>query len=204
VDANTFFSFVFRFYVTGIMHEEVPEFPGTDCHGLQMFVSLSEANELKPPRCFHINAADVPEVKSPGVRARVLCGESNGVVSPMDELLTPITLLDIFLEPGKAFIHPLPKDQFALAFLLQGEIVVNYEGSSTSVVRHQAIAFDENGDAIEIVAGSTGAQLLLGAGVPTGRPNVWSGPFCLSTEEKANDAVERYRAGKMGTLAASF
>ena len=111
---------------SGMLHEEVPEIHGADCHGLQMFITLSEQNELKPPRTFHLSSADVPEVPpADGVRIRVLCGEFQGVVSPLNELLTPITLLDIHLEPNTAVTHELPQDYFALAIVIQGEVSIN-------------------------------------------------------------------------------
>jgi redox-sensitive bicupin YhaK (pirin superfamily) len=190
---------------SGMLHEEVPETPGADCHGLQMFVTLSEENELKPPQVFHLNSADVPEATpADGVRIRVLCGESNGVVSPLNELLTPITLLDIHLEPNAIVTHELPENYFALAMVIHGEVRVDNSEHLTSVVQHQAIAFDQDGDAVRFASGSTGAHLLLGAGAPTGRNNVWAGPFCLSSQQKANDAIDRYQQGRMGILSSSF
>ncbi len=189
----------------GMLHEEVPETPGADCHGLQMFVTLSAENELKPPRTFHLNSADVPEVTpSNGVRIRVLCGESNGVSSPLTELLTPITLLDIHLKPRAVVTHELPTNYFALAMVIQGEVRIAHSEALTNVNQHQSIAFDQDGDAVKFITGSTGAQILFAAGEPTGRSNVWAGPFCLSSQQKANDAVERYQQGKMGVLLSFF
>jgi redox-sensitive bicupin YhaK (pirin superfamily) len=186
---------------SGMLHEEVPEIHGADCHGLQMFITLSAENELKPPRTFHLSSTDVPEVTpADGVRIRVLCGEFQGVVSPLNELLTPITLLDIHLEPNTAVIHELPQDYFALAIAIQGEVSIN----NSTITKHQAVAFEQNGDAVKFITGSTGAQILFGAGVPTGRNNVWAGPFCLSSQQKANDAIDRYQKGLMGTLTPSF
>ncbi len=190
---------------SGMLHEEVPEIHGADCHGLQMFVTLSEQNELKPPRTFHLSSADVPEVTpADGVRIRVLCGEFQGVVSPLNELLTPITLLDIHLEPNTAVTHELPQDYFALAIVIQGEVIVETSAKPTTIVKHQTVAFDRHGDAVKFTTGSIGAQILFGAGVPTGRNNVWAGPFCLSSQKQANDAIARYQAGLMGTLTPSF
>jgi redox-sensitive bicupin YhaK (pirin superfamily) len=189
---------------SGMLHEEVPETPGADCHGLQMFVTLSEDNELKLPRSFHLNSADVPEVKTDGVRIRVLCGESNGVVSPLNELLTPITLLDIHLKPNAAVTHELPEDYFALAMVIHGEACVDTLEGLTTIAQHQAIAFAQDGDAVKFTSGSTEAHILFGAGEPTGRSNVWAGPFCLSSQQRASEAIERYQQGRMGFLSSSF
>lgn len=188
----------------GMLHEEVPETPGVDCHGLQMFVDLSEENELKEPKAFHLSSAEVPEVTSAGVRIRVLCGESNGAASPLRELLTPITLLDIHLEPNAITTHELPRNQFALAIVIQGDALTGTPDPSTHVVSHQAVAFDQEGDVVKFTAGSAGANLLFAAGVPIGKSNVWAGPFCLSSKQKADDAIRQYERGLMGTLSPSF
>jgi redox-sensitive bicupin YhaK (pirin superfamily) len=189
---------------SGMLHEEVPETAGVDCHGLQMFVNLSEANELASPRAFHLNAADVPEVKGDGSRIRVLCGESRGLVSPLSDLLTPITLLDMHLNTKALVTHDLAPDQIALALMIQGEVQTGTPDEPVTVAGHQAIAFDQDGDCVQFTAGSAGAHLLLAAGVPTGKSNVWAGPFCLSSQAKAEDAIRRYRSGAMGTLSPSF
>ena len=191
---------------SGMLHEEVPEIHGADCHGLQMFVTLSEENELKPPRSFHLNSTDVPEVTpTDGVRIRVLCGESHGYKSPLNELFTPITLLDIHLDPNTTVTHKFPQTYFALAIVIQGEAIVETSAEPTTIEKHQAIAFDRSGDAVKFTTDSSaGAQILFAAGEPTGRDNVWAGPFCLSSQQKARDAIERYQAGLMGTLSPSF
>lgn len=189
----------------GILHEEVPETPGVDCHGLQMFVNLSEENELNQPRAFHLNSADVPEVTpAAGVRIRVLCGESNGIMSPLSELLTPITLLDMHLEAGAVVTHELPQDHFALGIVIQGDALTGISDHLANVGSHQAVAFDHDGDTVQFTAGPAGANILFAAGVPTGKNNVWAGPFCLSNKEKADDAIRRYQMGLMGSLSPSF
>jgi redox-sensitive bicupin YhaK (pirin superfamily) len=186
---------------SGMLHEEVPEIHGADCHGLQMFVTLSAENELKPPRTFHLSSTDVPEVTpADGVRIRVLCGESHGSKSPLNELLTPITLLDIHLAPNTTVTHELTQDYFALAIVIQGEVIIN----NSTIAKHQAVAFEQNGDAVKFITGSTGAQILFAAGKPTGRDNVWAGPFCLSSQQQATDAIDRYQRGLMGKLVPSF
>ena len=67
------------------MHEEIPEKPGTDCEGLQIFVKLREGNELAQPRAFHIAAASFPAFSATGLSARVLVGSWHGVQSPIPE-----------------------------------------------------------------------------------------------------------------------
>ncbi len=79
--------------------------------------------------------------------------------------------------------------------------LISWRGGSSIAGK---VAFDRHGDAVKFTTGSTGAQILFGAGKPTGRNNVWAGPFCLSSQKQANDAIARYQAGLMGTLTPSF
>jgi redox-sensitive bicupin YhaK (pirin superfamily) len=189
----------------GVLHEEVPEVPGQDCHGLQMFVSLTEENELKPARCFHLNSADVPEVQpADGVRIRVLCGESHGAVSPLQDLLTPITLLDVHLAPNSSVTHQLPGEHFAMAMMIKGEVNSDSSAECKLIGCDHVVAFDHDGDAVKFTAGSSAAQFLLAAGKKVNRPNFWAGPFCMGRQERANDAMARYKSGAMGQLTSSF
>ncbi len=143
----------------------------------------------------------MPEVApADGVRIRVLCGESNGITSPFSELLTPITLLDIHLKPNTTATHELPDNQFALAMVIQGDALIGTPAHLTNLAHHQAVAFDQDGDVVQFTAGSVGANLLFAAGVPTGKNNVWVGPFCLSSKQKADDCIRRYEIGLIGLM----
>jgi redox-sensitive bicupin YhaK (pirin superfamily) len=180
----------------GMMHEEVPERPGVGCHGLQIFVNLRSDHKDAPPAAFH---ADVlPLATGPGWRARVLAGRVGDVVSPLGSLLTPVSLLDVVVDPGASFVLPVaPEDaMFALAIDGQGRA----GATGTPLPAHAAVAFADDGDAVTIRADTT-LHVVIGGGRPLREAVVAGGPFVMNRREDLDAAAERYRRGAMGALA---
>lgn len=188
----------------GMMHEEIPERRGVVCHGLQMFVNLRADHKQAPPRAFHADAAAIPEVSvGAGTRVRVLAGSLAGARSPLDELLTPVLLLDVHLEPS-ARAH-LPVDApSAFALGLAGAGVTGPAGAPRDLDAHVALAFAADGDHLELEAGPAGLHVLIGAGHPIGEPVVFGGPFAMTTRRDVEAAHARFQRGEMGRLAPSF
>lgn len=177
---------------SGMMHEEIPEVPGTDCEGLQIFVKLSEPVELSPPAVFHRPVEKVPTFQVAGGRVRVLSGR----VGEMDSCL-PVhpetTLAHASLDGSWSVDIPPVVEAFALVLRGAGRI------GEQSVEAHNALP---------LVAGPTilegkGLEVLLGWSVPMARPPRFSGPFCLFGEDHLSDAFQRFRTGGMGSLAPS-
>lgn len=188
----------------GMMHEEIPERPGERCHGLQMFVNLRESDKLAPPRSFHVGAADVPEVRTDsGARVRVLAGTFAGVASPLSELLTAVTFLDVFLPDGAVFELPAAAGDTAFAFAIQGKGHVGSAGGP-ALGAHSAVGFANDGDLVRLIGGQEPLEVLVGLGAPIREPVVFGGPFAMTNRESLRRAEERYRRGEMGTLAPSF
>lgn len=188
----------------GMMHEERPSEPGTRCHGLQMFVNLRSDHKNAAPRAFHVAAAEIPEVRpTPGARVRVLVGACDGVASPLDELLTPITFLDVHLETGAVLELDAPAASTAFALVVRGTGLAGRQGQETSLAVHAAAGFSSDGDVVRLVGGEGGLQVLFGAGAPLREPVVFGGPFVMTSTEEVRAAEQRFRRGEMGKLAPS-
>ncbi len=181
----------------GMMHEEVPEVPGQACHGLQMFVNLKEAHKGAKPAAFHLSAADIPELRPDnGIRIRVLAGTLNGAASPLTELLTPVTFLDVHLAPNAVVELPAPRQHTAFVFVVDGAGRVD----QTEVTAHAAVLLASDGDLVRVVAGPEGMHLLFGEGAPIGEPVVFGGPFLMTRAEDIFAAKQRFTRGEMGRL----
>jgi len=188
----------------GMMHEEIPEVPGVESHGIQMFVNLRHAHKDAAPRAFHVEAKDVPEVRGPGSRIRVLAGELEGHRSPLTELLTPILFLDVFLEAGAELRVPLPAGHNGFVLAVAGDGSVGSEGERRALPVHAAAVFANDGDEVHLAAGSKGLQVLFVAGKPIGEPVVFGGPFAMTSRAEVEAAFSRYERGEMGRLEPSF
>lgn len=187
----------------GMMHEEVPQRRGVECHGLQMFVNLRSDHKLAAPRAFHVDARDVPECRDyTGARIRVLAGSLAGVRSALSELLTPVSLFDVHLRAGARVSIPVAAGTSCFVLSISGSGTSGPERAA--ILAHDAVAFADDGDAVELAAGSDGLHVLLAAGKPLGEPVVFAGPFAMTTRTDAEAAIARYERGEMGRLSRSF
>lgn len=191
----------------GMMHEEVPERPGVECHGLQMFVNLRGVDKRAEPRAFHLEPEHVPTTTTEGARVRVLAGSATGATSPLAELLTDALLLDVQLQPATRLSLELPVRYNLFAIAIAGEGLADEHGATISASRgsqRQAIGYGREGDGLVLTTDVERLHVVIGGGVPLGEPVVFGGPFAMTTAEEIADAFARHRRGEMGRLAPSF
>ena len=85
---------------SGLVHEEVPEPPGSLAEGLQIFIRQPVAQERAPAVVHHTDPVDVPLVAiSAGSWVRVVAGVFGAFAAPFDPP-SPMQILDIALAPG--------------------------------------------------------------------------------------------------------
>lgn len=188
----------------GMLHEEIPEAPGTVCHGLQMFVNLRSDHKRAAPQAWHVDSKGIPELHpTPGAKVRVLAGDHGGKVSPLPDLLTRIILLDVQLAPGAHLELVIPERTCVLMTRLGGG-ALGPRGEGHELKAHHGVGLAADGQGVELTAGPQGLHLLLGAGQPIGEPVVFGGPFAMTNRADVEDAFARYRLGEMGRLEPSF
>ncbi len=177
---------------SGIIHQEMPsEFDGF-MQGFQLWVNLPKKDKMMKPRYRGIEAKDIPTVKYEGVSVKVIAGEVDGVRGPVIDLVVDAEYLDIRLNPGKRFTHKVGNDHTVLVYVYGGEALIGDEE-----VGERTIALLADGDAVEAIAGKTGAQLLLIAGKPLKEPIAWAGPIVMNTQKELEEA---YRELDKGTF----
>lgn len=184
----------------GVLHEEVPELAGVECHGLQMWVDHAAADRLVPPTSYHLDPSEVPEARpAEGVRARVLVGAFERIEASFVPV-PRITLLDVHLAGGAAAAVPAPAIHRALVLVVAGDGAAGPAEAAAPLRAHDAAVFAGDGDVLALRAGPSGLHVLVGHGIPLGGPPLFGGPFVMSSREQLADAARRYRAGEMGRL----
>lgn len=183
---------------SGILHEEYPVVRGQLAHGLQIFVNLPAADKLQAPRLLFVDGPAVPVRTLSGVHVRVATGASGDVRAKL-EAPGDFTLLDVQLEPGAIFDQDFSADHSVLAYVIKGSAFIGSEQRRIGV--REAASFAEGRGAVRLRAAPEGAQVVLLAGRPLREPVVSHGPFVMNNEQQIVSAFERYRAGRMGTLA---
>jgi redox-sensitive bicupin YhaK (pirin superfamily) len=183
----------------GIVHAERPlaesEAEHT-MHGIQLWTTLPRAQKLMAPRYQRIDADAIPEIVRDGVRLRVIAGAMEGATGPA-EVLMPLVLAHLTLEPGAAFETAVDPDFELAAYVIEGEA-----GLDASRVPMGSIAFFA-GDAPRLRIANAGAgplQVLVLGGTPAEGPLVFHGPFVMNSVEQVRAAEVAYRTGRMGVL----
>jgi redox-sensitive bicupin YhaK (pirin superfamily) len=183
----------------GMVHEELPETPGQDCWGLQIFVDLAAANKQLPARAFHVDAQEIPEVVGPGSVVRVLAGSFGAARSPLTQLATAVDMFDVTLEPHAVLQLPFAAGHRVLVLAITGSGLVGEQ----PIDGHEIVVLSESGVAVTLQGHEETLRALVCAGTPLRQPVIWGGPFVMTNQADLDAARVRYEAGDMGNLEAS-
>jgi quercetin 2,3-dioxygenase len=183
----------------GIVHSEMPSRAmrqrGGRMHGFQIWVNLPARDKMTTPRYQEIPRAAIPEAATADGRAsvHVLAGEALGVKAVI-ETRTPIGYLHWIFSPGAAVDVPVPSDHAAYVYVFEGAVRVG-----GPVVEEGQLAVLGEGDSAHFAA-TQRAQALLLTGVPLREPVVQYGPFVMNSEQEIAQAIDDYRAGRLGEI----
>src|SRR5919206_4628586 len=194
----------------GIQHIERPPEAlvesGGLFHGIQLWVNLPRAQKWAAPRYQDISGGHATLLTSSdgGALVRVIAGEIAGHQGP-GVPHTPMAFAHATLSPGAALTLPWRPDFNALVYVLSGRGTVGAEGRP--VQRGQLAVFGP-GDAITVAASrsqelrSPTLDVLVLGGQPIREPIAWYGPFVMNTREEVLQAMEDFRAGRLGRIPA--
>jgi len=185
----------------GIIHSELPEQEQGRMEGFQLWLNLPAADKMTTPGYRDIPIGEIPELTLPGVTARVIAGESHGVVGAVQKAHTEPLYLDLHLEPGATFEQAVPAGHNAFVYVYRGEVAIDSGAVRTPVPRERmaVLAHGADTDGVRLQAGADGARALLIAGRPLNEPIAQYGPFVMNKQTEIFQAVEDFRAGKFGT-----
>jgi len=196
----------------GILHDEMPPeslmTKGGLFHGVQLWVNLPASLKWTPPRYQDIGSDRVVLLTSDdgGTLIRLIAGDLAGH-SGAGATWTPISYAHASISPGARLQLPWRPEFNALVYVLSGSGTVGEERRS---IHEGQLAVFGPGDAISVQANpvqesrSPNLEVLLLGGLPIGEPTVFYGPFVMNTRDEIVQAIADYRAGRMGTIPASY
>ncbi len=186
---------------SGVVHEEKHEKKfaeqGGTLEAIQLWVNLPKAFKMGSPRYQTILNQDIPTVplaQEAGM-VRVIAGEFHGRKGPATTV-TPIHLYDLRLKAGHRMELTVPSGYNTALFVLHGRVVLNNAHPAQSA---ELVLFDTGGDYI-VIDTEHDATVLLLSGEPIHEPVASYGPFVMNTQAEILQAMDDYRAGKMGHL----
>ena len=185
---------------SGIVHEEKQEAgfarAGGTLEMIQLWVNLPRAHKMSAPGYQNLEQQQIPLVDFAGGRLRVIAGEFEGARGPA-KTFTPVNLFDAEIKAGGRAEAAVPAGFTAAVVLRKGSLLLNGEHQLEGEAR--IATFEEAGDRISIEAARDSTLLILG-GEPIREPVASYGPFVMNTEAELRQAVEDYRAGRMGHI----
>ena len=100
------------------------------------------------------------------------------------------------LQAGARFEQALPSAHNAFIYVYRGELVI--AGQSVPRQRMAILANNPGSDGVRLLGGADGARAILIAGQPLNEPIAQYGPFVMNSTEEIFQAVEDFRAGRLG------
>ncbi|HKE42992.1 MAG TPA: pirin family protein [Steroidobacteraceae bacterium] len=165
---------------------------GSRVHGIQTWLALPRAAEETEPAFFHHPAASLPEVRSPGVIARVIAGTALGQQSPV-EVFSSTLYVDLNLAADATF-ELSDEHQDRAVYVAAGLIDLNgtrYAVGAMPVLEPAATA--------RIRALKDARVLLLGGSPLEGRRYIWWN-FVSSSRERMEQAKTDWVAQRFGKV----
>jgi redox-sensitive bicupin YhaK (pirin superfamily) len=182
----------------GIIHSEMPQQENGRMRGFQLWINLPAKEKMKPAGYRDIQSAEIPVVELPGGgRAKVIAGNLQRAVAPVQGGSTEPIYWDIELKPSGKFKSEIPRTHSIYIYPFEGSVEVGDRVLKT----HQGGVLG-SGDSIEVRAGAEGARFLVLAAKPLKEPVVQYGPFVMNTREEIEQAIRDYQSGELTKVAA--
>ncbi len=181
---------------SGVVHEEKQsqEFAeqGGTLEMVQLWVNLRKVDKMSPPAYQTLVEGDIPAVEMAGGTLRLISGSLNDSKGPATTF-SPVTLIDATFESDSQVEIPWTDGDTAAILVRSGSIDVSGELANESSI----VVFERIGDSIQFSVAAH-SKLLIFGGEPIDEPTFFQGPFVMNSPEELSQAMEDYRAGKMG------
>ena len=183
----------------GLVHSEMPEQASGTMEGFQLWLNLPAEDKLCAPWYRDLPAGEIPTWRGDGATVLVVAGAHAGVSGAVQRRRTEPLYLDVHLAPCTQWTHPLPATRNAFLCVYRGTL----DCAGSAVALHHLAVLRNEGDGVEVVSGVAGARFLLIAGEPLNEPIAQHGPFVMNTQQQLIEAVDDFRAGRLGRAAPS-
>ena len=160
---------------SGVIHNEDVKTKGK-VRLLQLWLTLPKNERWTAPSFQAIHEDSIPVRHEPGAEIRVYSGSSRGVQSATRNRV-PVTMVEINLEPQASAEQEVPASYNGFAFVIDGSVQIGKTVLNTGQVGWLDRPSDAGTSTLRVVAGESGARLILYAGQPQGDPIVSYGPF---------------------------
>lgn len=183
---------------SGIVHDEAVIARGS-VRLLQLWITLPHDRRWTAPGFQDVHLDSLPIRREPGVVVRLYSGRSGALVSPTRNQV-PMTLADFLLEAGSSLDQEFPASYNGLLYLLGGSVRVGADELRAGQVGWLDRPPPEGPSNLHVIAGESGARLILYAGEPQSTRVVMQGPFVGEARADISRLNEEYRQGRFPNM----
>ncbi len=177
----------------GIIHSEMPMMADGLVWGYQLWLNLPADQKMIDPGYQNIQGGEIPVVEHEGALVRILGGEYAGQKGVTHSVI-PFFYLDVTLESGAHFSHPVPPDMNAFLYVYDGNVTLGPEDDRQAGLTGHLLVLGP-GDGASVQAGDNGAGFLIAGGHRLDEPIARGGPFVMNTEEQLQQAYLDFQRG---------
>jgi redox-sensitive bicupin YhaK (pirin superfamily) len=183
---------------SGVIHSEDVRTKGK-MRLLQLWLTLPKKERWTEPGFQVFHSDSIPVRHESGAEIRVYSGSSGSLRSGIRNHV-PVTMVEINLERGASVEQEVPAFYNGFAFVIGGAVRIGETTLNTGQVGWLDRPTDNDASIVRVVAGESGARLILYAGQPQGDPIVSYGPFIGDTKQDIARLFAEYQAGQFPRL----
>ena len=162
--------------------------------GFQLWINLPASRKMIEPHYQDVKKDQIPELSpTPDVAVKIICGEIDGAIGPVQDLAVETEYLEIALSPHSEYERQIKAGFKAFAYVIEGNAHFNSEPDKGIPNGHLALFSD--GDRVKMFSKEERLRLLLISGRPLNEPVAWQGPIVMNTQAELDLAFEEYKQG---------
>ncbi len=178
---------------SGIIHSEMPDQKNGLLWGFQLWCNLPSKSKMMNPRYQEITKNQIPEITINKARIKVICGNLNGTIGPVKDIVTDPEYLDISISSEEKYIHSVKNGYTVFAYVIDGEAY--FDQSQERLIHSDHLVIFNDGTEVIVQTKDKSVRFLLISGKPIKEPIAWYGPIVMNTQAELNIAFEEYRNG---------
>ena len=183
---------------SGVIHNEDVRTKGK-MRLLQLWLTLPKKERWTEPGFQVFHSDSIPVRHESGAEIRVYSGSSGSLRSGTRNYV-PVTMVEINLERSASAEQEVPVSYNGFVFVIGGSVRIGETTLKTGQVGWLDRPTDNDASIVRVVAGESGARLILYAGQPQGDPIVSHGPFIGDTKQDIARLFAEYQAGQFPRL----
>ncbi len=179
---------------SGIIHHEMPQKYHGRMRGFQLWINLPASRKMIDPHYQEVKKDQIPALSpSPNVTVKIICGEIDGTLGPVQDLAVETEYLDIVLSPHSEYERQIKAGFKVFAYVIEGN--AHFGSEPDKAVPNGHLALFSDCDRVKIFSREGRLRLLLISGRPLNEPVAWQGPIVMNTQAELDLAFEEYKQG---------